>query len=59
MSKCFKFIIEQVCKGLGYVYADSQEEAIELIKQRNYDDIYDTVDIEDGEIIDIDNGEDD
>lgn len=53
MSKSFNFLIEQTCIGKGYVTADTKEEAIKKIKNGEYDDIYDTVDYEDGDIIEI------
>lgn len=57
--KYFKFSIEQKCIGLGYVYAETKEEAREKILKEEYDDIYDTVSYEDGEIIDIEDGVED
>jgi hypothetical protein len=53
MSKCYQFTIEQECIGKGYVYADSEEEARMKINVGDYDDIYDTVDTTNGDIIEI------
>ena len=51
--KCFNFLIEMSSIGKGYVYADSIEEAREKIKNGDYDDIYDEVGSERGDIIEI------
>jgi len=56
--KCYNFLIEMTSKGKGYVYADSLEEAKEKINNGDYDDIYDEVGSECGDIIEITEGED-
>jgi len=49
----YQFKIKMTSVGLGYVEADSLEEARKLINSGDYDDIYDEVDCEHGEIIEI------
>jgi len=49
----YNFLIETTSKGRGYVYADTIGEAKEKIINGDYEDIYDHVDEEYGEIIDI------
>ena len=51
----FKIEIRSV--GLGYVYANSLEEAKELISSGDYDDVYDEEGREYGDIISILEGE--
>lgn len=49
----FKFSIETKSVGLGYVNADTLEEAKEKIANEEWDDIYDEVNVTFGELIDI------
>jgi hypothetical protein len=49
----YKFEIEVRMKGLGYVYAETLEEAREKIELEEWQDIYDQVDEEYGEIYKI------
>jgi len=51
--KEFNFTIKMTGKGLGVISAENIEEAKEMIKSGDWDDIYDHVDIEYGELIDI------
>lgn len=51
--KCFNFLIEMNSIGKGYVYANSLEEAREKIKNGDYEDIYNEVGNEYGDIIEI------
>lgn len=54
----YSFLIEIKSIGKGYVEADSIEEARQKIEDGDYDDIYDEVGEEFGEIIDIEEDED-
>lgn len=49
----YRFLIEIVSMGKGYVEADSIEEAKQKIEDEDWDDIYDVTDEEYGEIIEI------
>ena len=49
----YTFSIEVISTGKGYVYAESLEEAKKKLKNHEWDDIYDTVDTEYGDIIEI------
>lgn len=52
-EKCYKFEFNATISGYGYVYAENQEEAKELIDNGEYDDIVDTFDMEIEEITSI------
>lgn len=49
----YDFLIEATSKGRGYVHAANIEEAKEKIINGDYEDIYDHVDEDYGDIIDI------
>lgn len=53
MEGYYYFTVEQSSIGKGYVKADSEEEARMKISSGNYDDIYDEVGREIGNIIEI------
>ena len=53
MEVYYYFTVEQSSIGKGYVKADSEEEARMKISSGNYDDIYDEVGLEIGNIIEI------
>ena len=50
---CYNFTIEMTSIGKGYVYAESLEEAKKKLKDHEWDDIYDEVGTEYGDIIEI------
>lgn len=51
--KDFQFSIKMTSKGLGYLSAETLEEAKEKIKNEEWDDIYDEIGQEFGELIEI------
>lgn len=53
MEKTFSFRVKASSIGCGCVTANTVEEAIEKIKKDDWDDIYDTINTEYGEIISI------
>lgn len=52
-EKMYKFEFEASIKGYGYVYAENEDEAKELINSNDYGDIVDTWDMEIQEITKI------
>lgn len=52
-EKCYKFEFNASISGYGYVTAENEEEAKELINHRDWDDIVDTFDMEIEEITNI------
>lgn len=52
-KKCYQFDFNATIGGYGYVYAESVEQAEELINSGDYDDIMDTWDMEIQEITKI------
>ena len=59
MEKCYQFTFKGSIGGYGIVTAKSEEEAMEKIKNNDYDDIIDTFDMEIEEVTSIEEGNDD
>jgi hypothetical protein len=55
-NKLFQFEIEMTSTALGVVSAKDKESAIKKIKKQQWDDIYNTIDETYGELISIDEG---
>ena len=54
--KKYNFSISVTSIGLGVVEANTKEEAIEKIKQKDWSDIFEEVGTEYGDLIDIEDG---
>ena len=51
--KCYQFEFDATISGYGFVYAENEEQAKELIMQDEYDDIIDTWGMEITDVTDI------